>query len=62
MLKAFKVNKSVFSNKINTLSVLVLLKITTFLANLENLMHVKLAKILDLSKLMLSKIKTPKVS
>ena len=62
MLKAFKVNKSVFSNKINTLSVLVLLKITTFLANLQNLMHVKLAKILDLQKPIHSKIKMLKVS
>ena len=62
MLKAFKVNKSVFTNKTSTLNVLILLKITHFLANLQNLMHVKLAKILDLSKLILSKIKTLKVS
>ena len=51
MLKAFKVNKSVFINKTSTLNVLILLKITNFLANLQNLMPVKLAEIPDLSKL-----------
>ena len=48
MLKAFKVNKSVFIIKTSTLNVLILLKITNFLANLQNLMHVKLAEIPDL--------------
>ena len=62
MLKAVKVNKSVFINRASTLSVLILLKITIFLVNLQKLMHVKLAKILDLSKLILAKIKTIKVS
>ena len=62
MLKAVKVNKSVFINRASTLSVLILLKITIFLVNLQKLMHVKLAKILDLSKLILAKIKTFKVS
>ena len=62
MLKAVKVSKSVFINRASTLSVLILLKITIFLVNLQKLMHVKLAKILDLSKLILAKIKTFKVS
>ena len=62
MLKAVKVNKSVFINRASTLSVLILLKITIFLVNLQKLMHVKLAKIFDLSKLILAKIKTFKVS
>ena len=44
LLKAFKENNSVFTNKISTQSVLILLKITIFLANSkQNVMHVELA-------------------
>ena len=57
MLKAFKVNKSVFTDKTSTLNVLILLKITHFLANLQNLMHVKLAKILICQNLYSQKLR-----